>query len=160
MFFHILFFFFNFLFSFYSRWVERLRTVGIQRGTQEREQQQPQVEDGDTSEFEFSHRSGGRGDVGHDNIPSSPLFSGSSSSSTAAWASVPSTPGGGTYTPSYVRNGASSPSGIEIPVGAMSLRYDTPRSGFLSLPDEEKEREEEGERVGRKVVDQKRIEDL
>ncbi|KAF8797355.1 Opi1-domain-containing protein [Phlegmacium glaucopus] len=122
-------------------WVGRLRTVGIQRGTQE-------VEDADTSEFEFSlrnnrrghHRSGSSSQFDEHDLPSSPYLSGSSS--TAWGSSIPSTPGGDTYTPAYV---GSAPSLCAIPIGAMSLssRYNTPRSGNMTLPDEEEEEEEE-----------------
>lgn len=163
------------------RWVGRLRTVGIQRGTQQ------QVEDvtADTSEFELSHHSSSRRSHHqhshshqhphqhshqhhqhhhrHHRSGSSisqfdehdmmllPFLSGSSSSSTV-WGSIPSTPGGGTFTPPVVYAGSSSPGGTtSIPIGAMSLasRYSTPRSGILTLPDEEEEEQEgEGEEEG------------
>ena len=95
----------------------RLRTVGIQRDTQ-------QVED----EFEFGHGSSRRdGSVDEHDMPLSPFFSGSSS--TAWGSSIPSTPGGGTCSP-----GA-------IPIGGMSLSssYNTPRSVNAALADEDEE---------------------
>ena len=50
----------------------------------------------------------------------------------------------GTFTPVYAggsSGGTVSPGGMMIPIGAMSLssRYETPRSGVLSLADEEEE---------------------
>jgi len=100
-------------------WVGRLRTVGIQRDTQ--------VEDADTSE----------------DIPSSPFFS--ASSTTWGSNSIPSTPGGDTFTPVYAggAGGTASP-GMTIPIEAMSLssRYETPRSENLCLADEEEEEED------------------
>lgn len=149
--------------GFISRWVGRLRTVGIQRGTQ-------QTED-DISEFEFPNRSergASSSQLDEPDVPCSPnFFSTSSSSSSTTWgSSIPSTPGGGgTFTPGYV-GGAPSPGAMMIPIGAMSLssRYNTPRSSIMTLPGEEEE-EEEGdgdvkkrEREGCGVVEEKGLE--
>ena len=114
------------------------------------------MEDANTSEFEFLQRgdqqhrrdlSGGstQFDEPDQDMPNSPFFS---ASSTVWGSSIPSTPVRGTFTPVYAggKGGAASP-GMTIPIGAMSLssRYETPRSGILSLADEE---EEEGESDG------------
>ncbi|KAJ3511069.1 hypothetical protein NLJ89_g4307 [Agrocybe chaxingu] len=150
-------------------WVGRLRTVGIQRGAQEGE------DDADGSELDFppssSHRMRHRRtdssqsayddqDIGS-GMPS-PFFSGASTN----WgSSIPSTPGGA-YTPvnssfSYAGN-ASSPGAIHIPIGSMSLgsRYNTPKSAVVGLPDEEEEGEDEaGRRVEKmEVVNTKPVE--
>jgi transcriptional repressor OPI1 len=115
-----------------SRWVNRLRTVGIQRDTL--------VED---TEYEFSQQGQRRSDEPDQDTPGSPFFS---TSSTVWGSSIPSTPAGDSFTPAYAS--AASP-GMTIPIGAMSLssRYETPRSGILSLPGEEEEEEEEEDMV-------------
>ena len=135
-----LFFIFFFTDLSISRWVGRLRTVKIQRETQ--------VEGGtDTTESEYHHdRSGGSAQFDkppdHDIPSNSPHVSAFSS----VWSStsIPSTPVRGTFTPIYAGGsggGTVSPGGTMIPIGAMSLssRYETPRSGVLSLADEEEE---------------------
>jgi transcriptional repressor OPI1 len=151
--------FFFIYWSFYiSRWVGRLRTVGIQRDTQEEETT-------DTSEFQFLQRTNQQQQHHHhrdrsgssstqfdeadqDNMPSSPFFSASST----VWGSnsIPSTPARGTFTPVYAgggKGGGTASPGMTIPIGAMSLssRYETPRSSVLNLADEEEEEGEEGD---------------
>ena len=148
--------FFSFTDHFISRWVGRLRTVGLQRDTQ-------QEETTATSEFEFLQRTdqhhhhrdrSGSSSTQFDeadqdnNMPSSPFFSASST----VWGSnsIPSTPARGTFTPVYAGSGGTASPAMTIPIGAMSLssRYETPRSGILSLADEEEEVGVEGERDG------------
>ena len=148
---------------FYCRWVGRLRTVGIQRDTQ--------VEDTDTPEFEFlqrsdqqqhhRERSGGstQFDEPDQDIPTSPFLS---ASSTVWGSSIPSTPVRSTFTPAYAGggNGGTTSPGVMIPIGAMSLssRYETPRSGILSLADEEEE--EEGKERDGMVVKKNDLDDV
>ena len=70
-----------------------------------------------------------------------------SASSTVWGSSIPSTPVRSTFTPAYAGgggnggNGGTTSPGMTIPIGAMSLssRYETPRSGILSLANEEEE---------------------
>jgi hypothetical protein len=178
--------------SVFSSWVGRLRTVGIQRGAQEGED----IPEHDiAAEFGFPHpehirhrRAGSATstafsdlDAEHDadrdvDIPSSPFFS--SNASTTWGSSIPSTPGGGTYTPggggfgstaggynegaSYEKSYAGAPSPGAIPIGAMSLasRYNTPRSVVAGLPEEEEEAEgDEGDKSGSVTVREVRVVD-
>ena len=136
---------FSYIYILTSRWVGRLRTVGIQRGTQAED-----ATDDSISEFEFpprsEHHHGSSASStqfedheDHDMFSSS--FVSGSSSSTVWGSSIPSTPReGNTCTP-----GTSSPGAI--PIGAMSLssKYNTPRSVISMLPDEEEEEEAEAE---------------
>lgn len=69
----------------------------------------------------------------------SPFFSSSSASNWGS--SIPSTPGGGTFTPVYSSYAGNAPSPGAIPIGAMSLasRYNTPKSVNTTLPEEDSE---------------------
>lgn len=69
----------------------------------------------------------------------SPFFSSSSASNWGS--SIPSTPGGGTFTPAYSSYAGNAPSPGAIPIGAMSLasRYSTPKSTTATLPEDDSE---------------------